>query len=105
MRPRQNVHQDVHVLGSYNEKEISTEEQVQMQKKVEKRQVPAPMMYMNRLSDQQRHKLAETFSEYELNQALEDARWYKSKGKVIQNLFAFFWNRARMISKKIRGGR
>jgi hypothetical protein len=76
----------------------STEGSTQIKKPEQEKEpeIPIPAcLNLKAIPLEDARNLAKNFSEHQLVEAVEDARWYYNKGNKIKNLFRFVWARAR----------
>lgn len=102
----ENVHPNVHVLGSYKDSYANkcTEQPVHSHKAKMKRPIPDKLKKIQPLSDWERQTLSNLYSEYAINAALEDAHIYHFTWKnKINKLFNFLSSQASKATKKLRG--
>jgi DNA-binding transcriptional MocR family regulator len=61
-----------------------------------------PCIYHLRLTTDQKVKLTHEFSEYHLANAIDDGKWFESKGKKIKELMGFLWSQARKSKNRLK---
>lgn len=93
---------DLVLTAPIKEKNISTSSEVQVYKNPQKvaqknRNIPE-FVQIPEISRTDQQRLANAFNEYELVKAVEEYRWYKSKGNKIMSAIGVIWSAAKRFS-------
>jgi hypothetical protein len=91
-----NVPPNVPVLGTFADSgNYESTGSAQIPEKIPEKEVVVPKcLNLRCLSEKESLMLAKKFSEYQLIEAVNDAKWYSKQGKNIKSYFGLIWSRA-----------